>query len=252
MCMSRSGRQTKVQVLLIVMEKFTYGIDFIEDSVLESLLSSLLGRVAAAKQKNNPHKNIIDPFTAMFQATSLQISIDDWFPTEENRQINKSISNAVGDLHQELIGQLPGWRSTGRNGGVVDLVHEAPYGPNNQPVLAEVKNKFNTMNAGAQEKLYDNLQNALGWPTYKNYSGYLIQIIQRKPSGDVPWWPSKRAERDDIRRIGAKQVYADATGNPEAFTELFLAIRKVLQQHHGLNFSSDDDLMIMALFDRAF
>ena len=68
----------------------------------------------------------------------------------------------------------------------------------------------------------------------------------------MPWWPSKRAERDDIRRIGAKQVYADATGNPEAFTELFLAIRKVLQQHHGLNFSSDDDLMIMALFDRAF
>ncbi|MDR3070742.1 MAG: Eco47II family restriction endonuclease, partial [Propionibacteriaceae bacterium] len=131
---------------------YSYGIDFFSDDVLEGAVSRLLARVDAARQNHDIHKNVIDPFAALFEATHMRISIEDWFPVEIQRQINKSLTNAVGDFHQELIGKLPGWNSTGKSGGVVDLEHFGPFGANGKPAMAEVKNKFNTMSSKTQER----------------------------------------------------------------------------------------------------
>ncbi|MDR3069660.1 MAG: Eco47II family restriction endonuclease [Propionibacteriaceae bacterium] len=92
----------------------------------------------------------------------------------------------------------------------------------------------------------------MGWPQFKNYNCYLIQVIQRKPSGDVCWHPPKRASREDIRLIGAQEVYADATGNPGAFAQVFQAINQVLAKRHGFESSPSRQGHISGLYDRAF
>lgn len=231
---------------------YSYGIDFLSDEILEHTIAKLLARVQPGRHKSNPHRNVIDPFAAAFEATSLALTLDDWFPTETARQINKAVTNAVGDFHQELLGHLPGWRSTGTTGGFIDLRRDEPFGVNNQPALAEVKNKFNTMNSGGQQKIYDNFQNMCSQPEYKKHTFYLIEVIQKTPSGDVEWAPGNRATRPDIRRIGAAQVYAESTGQPDAFAAMFRAVVQVLTKKHDFHNGNDSVTTIDDLFTRAY
>lgn len=234
------------------MDTYSYGIDFFSDETLERAISSLLDRVRIARENVNPYKNTIDPFAGVFEAASLEISMEEWFPTEITRQINKSLTNAVGDFHQELMGHLPGWKSTGKAGGNVDLEHPGAFGVDGKPAFAEVKNKYNTMNSKTQEAVYDNFQNILGWPQYRDYNCYLIQVIQKRPSGDVTWWPAKRAERQDIRRIGAQEVYEIATGNPNALSDLFKATVALLEHQYGLDSAPTQRTFLQDLYRRAF
>ena len=153
---------------------------------------------------------------------------EEWSEREIERQVNKALANALGDFHQALIGELPGWKSTGATGGLFDLIHENPFGSRGRPVIGEVKNKFNTLNAGGQRNTYDTFQNILNMPNYKGYDCYLIQVVQKRPSGDVVWFPSQRGRREDIRMIGAQELYSLSTGNTRAFQDFFAAICAVL------------------------
>ncbi|MFI5504605.1 Eco47II family restriction endonuclease [Corynebacterium kutscheri] len=234
------------------METYSYGIDFFSDEVLENAVHRLMRRVDDALIRHNPHTNIIDPFAAIFEASLLKISLDEWFPTEVTRQLNKTLSNAVGDFHQDLLGRLPGWESTGTSGGYYDLKSTKPFGVNQQLAIAEVKNKYNTLNSGGKEKIYDNFQNLRALPEYKNHTFYLIEIIQRQSSGDIEWQLSNRAARKDIRRIGAQQVYAETTGQGDAFFRLFNAVTRVLEEKYGFDQQSSQSISAAELFGKAY
>lgn len=208
-----------------------YGLGFIDSRKLYESVSSFVERVEHAKSNVNLHKNVIDPFSALFEA-GLVVGLNsrDWLEVERGRQIGKSLANAVGDLHQELIGQLPGWYSTGKSGGVVDLFHENPFGVNQTPVLAELKNKHNTMNSSSQNALHSRFQDTLKWPQYKGYSAYLIEVIPKKRGfNDEPWAPPGRGQVPQIRKIDAASVYRESSGgNPLALRQLFDVLPLVL------------------------
>ncbi|MCC7357637.1 Eco47II family restriction endonuclease [Candidatus Uhrbacteria bacterium] len=82
------------------------------------------------------HKNIIDPFSAVIDASFHGISLQEWTNFENVRQIQKSMQNALGRLYQEILGSVSGWQSRGV-GDVLDL-ESTQY-----KILAEVKSKFN-------------------------------------------------------------------------------------------------------------
>lgn len=80
-------------------------------------------------------------------------------------------------------------------------------------------------------------------PQYKGYDCYLVQVVQKQESGNVQWHPAKRGIRSDIRLIGAKELYAQSTGDPKAFHKLFTYVYEILNS----NYSSFDAASIGAL-----
>ncbi len=234
-----------------------YGLGFLNDQDLYDAVKGLVARVDAAVNEADPHKNVIDPFSALFESgLVVGLNSNEWLGVERSRQVGKSLANAIGDFHQELIGKLPGWKSTGKSGGVVDLVHEAPFGERATPVMAELKNKFNTMNSSSAEALHSRFQDLLKLPLYKGYTAVLIEVIPRKKGGsDTPWAPSGRGVVERIRRVDAATIYkVSSGGQADAFGALFDALPRVLQDVCG----ASPDLLVLEqdpgfrrLFDKA-
>lgn len=191
-----------------------YGLGFMDSRKLYESVSTFVERVELSKSNVNLQKNVIDPFAALFESgLVVELNSRDWLTVERGRQIGKSLANAVGDLHQELIGHLPGWESTGKSGGVIDLIHEKPFGVNQTPVIAELKNKHNTMNSSTQNALHSRFQDSLKWPQFKGHSAYLIEVIPKKRGfSDEPWAPSGRGTIPQIRKIDAASVYKESSG----------------------------------------
>lgn len=229
------------------MSTYRYGIDFFDDAILETGIDTLLTR---ARKKVDPYKNVVDPFAILFQAAITYSKISNWQRLELARQSNKSLTNALGDFHQAMLGKLPGWESTGTSGGLVDLKHLLPFGVRQTPTLAEVKNKFNTMNASGQLKQFETFQDILRIPEYKSYTCYLIQVIQQAPHDDIPWKIPGRGEQENIRIISAPRVYALSTGDDQAFAKFLRAVTQVLKQRHGLTFDVEDEHALTDLLAR--
>ena len=229
-----------------------YGIPFFRDSEFEEAIEVVITRVNDAI-KADRNRNVIDPFGALFETCVMNITMERWYLLEDHRQLNKALSNAIGDFHQSLMGLLPGWVSTGGSGGYYDLIHESPFGVNQKPVIAELKNKYNTMNSSSSRDLYQKFQNLLDVPAYKNYNCYLIEVIQRRPTVDKPWVISRRGERPEIRVIGAREVYALSTGDDGAFERVFNGLSLFLNKRfHGFQRSYEDLENVRKLFLTVF
>lgn len=226
-----------------------YGVDFFEDEFLEAKVDELVQAVNETIKETEQQlllsslnsKNKLDPFAAIFEAGVLSLDDTGWRRLEANRHINKKLTNSLGHLHQELIGNLPGWTSTGRSKGFIDLKHPEPFGVTGKRVFAELKNKHNTMNAGTAEKTYQNFEQLGKIPEYRNSTFYLIQVIQKKETGDVPWTIPGKPGREDIRIIGARELYEITTGDPNSLKRTFNALKMVLSTKYGL--SSDPETL---------
>lgn len=234
-----------------VMTTYSYGLDFFSDSFLEDEVAKLISKISKSRKKHNPYKNVIDPFGAVFEAALNNTALEEWFPAEVTRQMNKTLSNAIGDFHQNLLGGLPGWSNLGASGGIVDLVHEGNFGALQKPAIAEVKNKFNTLNAGGKEHIYDGFQDAMRW-SYQGHVCYLIEIIPKKQKPDSPWRVANRGLNENIRLISAVEVYALSTGDSKAFKKLFSALNMILSRHYNYDLTPEADSLAGELFNRAF
>lgn len=98
-------------------------LPFMKNDELCKILGELKIAADEAKEKADLSlsRNVIDPFTALFQMQFLSITAKDWPMVEKRRQIEKSLQNHIGNFHQKLLGALTGWNDMGV-GSVVDLV----------------------------------------------------------------------------------------------------------------------------------
>lgn len=197
-------------------------LSFISDEVFRELVQEVLDKAAAARKNatKNLESNALDPFAAVFEAASSGKSIQDWYADEENRQIQKTIQNAVGSFHQKLLGQMPGWKDLSTAGGI-DV--RSP----GKKIVAEVKNKHNTMNSSSAEATYNKLANWLRY-TDKGFTAYVVKIVPKSPSRfDQPWTHSAKLAppRADIREIDGYSFYALATGQADALEKIYEKLR---------------------------
>jgi hypothetical protein len=205
---------------------------------------------AEKKVEKNPYKNVIDPFSALIDAARQSISIDAWMQQEESRQIQKAFQNAVGDFHQHMLGSIRGWVDAGA-GGSYDVISEE------RKVIAEIKNKHNTMNSGSQLQVYDKLAN---WIDYgkEGYVAYVVEIVPKKPEPySLPFTPSerkvKRQTRENLRRIDGRSFYELVTGKKDALDELYFAMPKVLEQVLPVNDQTlTNSKEFTVLFEKAY
>lgn len=193
-------------------------LPYISDELLERYTKEVLDKVLAAYESSADlvHSNVIDPFSALFDSLRQGISMDDWLAQERSRQVQKTLQNAVGDFHQNVLGAVAGWENPGRGGGYDIISHECK-------ILAEIKNKYNTMNSSSAESTYHKLARYIDGG-YTGFTGYVVFIVPRSAEDyDTPWSPNQATMplRNDIRKIDGESFYRLVTGVDDALEMLF-------------------------------
>jgi hypothetical protein len=217
-------------------------LSFISDQDLQREVRRLLEIATNAKIKSEKDftRNVIDPFSVLFEMSGFDVDEVTWEKGEKNRQIQKSLQNHVGEFHQRIMGWVPGWRNTGA-GGVIDLVNPQ------QKIIAEVKNKYNTVKGSDKVTIYDEfeLQVMTKGHQFKGYTAYCVEIIpknrQRYDKEFVPSDKNRGEQRRPnplIRQIDGYSFYGLVTGIPDALHQLFTVLPDVIEENSDFKFKN--------------
>lgn len=159
------------------------------------------------------YRNKVDPIKFLFDMAFNGIADDAYIKAEITRQVDKTISNAIGDFHQRLLGCIDGLNDLGVGNGC-DLVNDQ------KTIFAELKNKHNTMNSSSAEATIQKLIHFAD--QYPDATCYWIQIIAKK-SMDELWEGNFNGtfySHPRVRKISADRFYELVTGIPDAFYQL--------------------------------
>ena len=181
----------------------SYGLDWIDEDALyeitEHAFANVIEKARAGEMQAPP-----DPFATLAQAILYDQSIESMRAFELLRGINKSISNAVGNWHQAVLGLAEGWDNLGTAGGVVDLFVTSK--DSKRAMAVEVKNRYNTIKASDEKKVWDTLDMLA---RSNGTTSYIIQIVPKTPERyDRPWRVSGRDERSNVRCCDGATGYA--------------------------------------------
>jgi hypothetical protein len=224
-------------------------LNWISDDNLTKAVQSILIKAKSAKMDatKNFGKNVVDPFSAIFEMAGFGMDYDNWVISEEARQAQKTLQNSIGEFHQTILGSCANWEDKGK-GSIVDLVNTK------EKVIAEVKNKFNTVSGGRLADSYISLESAVMNKTsiYKNYTAYFVHIIPDKPTRyNKLFTPSNKEkgqkcpENDLIRQIDGASFYTLVTGEINALQNLFAALPLVISEISGANPLEKDKLKLL-------
>ena len=202
-------------------------LSFLKTEIVYSLCQEIIDKLNKSTQKidTDIHKNIIDPFSAIFDASFQKISITQWFEQEKKRQLTESFQNTIGNFHQSVLSNIDGYRNLG-TGKIVDIVSDK------HKIIAEIKNKFNTTKGNHKPQIYDDLESVIN-SEYQGYTGYYVAILTKKRF-NKPFTPSdnktktNRTVNEQIREIDGASFYELVTGQKDAIRQLYLAIPIVL------------------------
>lgn len=193
---------------------------WISDSDLEKAVNQFAERANNAKRcaSERMKKNVVDPFSSLIVASTLGVdSREVLVGAQQNASALGGIYNALGDFHQQVLGSVDGWTN-----------HDASYDLENedQKILAEIKNKHNTMNSKNREVVESKLNSALqtkgqGW------TAYLVVIIPKKPMR----YREQLIMRRPVYEIDGATFYELATGEPNALYDLFTATMDILNSN---------------------
>ena len=199
-------------------------LSFISDIALEYAVSTVLKKAEAAKKKfiQNIDPNVIDPFIMLFELAGFNLNEEKWLELESQRKAQKTFSNAIGTFHEMLLGSMPDWKMMKKDG--IDLVSVK------HRIVAEIKNKHNTVKGSDRVKNYDFLDKKVmdKGQEYHGYTAYFVEIIpqsaQRYNKEFIPSDSSKGHKRPAnplIRQIDGYTFYGIVTGVPDALEQIF-------------------------------
>ncbi|WP_274585269.1 Eco47II family restriction endonuclease [Neisseria leonii] len=165
-------------------------------------------------------RNTLDVFSASLESVLKNISFDEWIEQEKKRQVQKTLQNKIGELHQQILGTLDGIEDLGV-GGVVDI-RSSSLG-----IIAEIKNKYNTTKGNHKIAVYDDLLKMLQQDSAIRQAYYVEILPRNSRSYNKPFTPSdnrtrqRRPENQAIRLIDGQSFYTLVTGNTNALRELY-------------------------------
>lgn len=227
-------------------------LTYISDDDLIDLCKEVVATLdkAIENKQKDLYKNIIDPFSAIFESSYYDISLTEWIKREKSRQIQKSFQNAIGNFHQKLIGKITGWNDLG-TGGVVDVKNDK------RMIIAEIKNKFNTTKGNHKVSIYDDLEKLIQ-TGYKDYTGYYVSILAKNKI-NKPFQPpdnkthARRPENKFIREVDGATFYEIVTNEQNAIKKLYDILPKVLTSIIGNTTNKIlKDPLFHSLYNKAF
>ena len=231
-------------------------LNWIKDQDIESAVIHLLLKAKEAKHEaeNNFGKNVIDPFSAVFETAGFEIDFESWKKSETNRQAQKTLQNHIGDFHQKILGSVDGWQNM-KTGQEVDLFSKS------KKIIAEVKNKYNTISGGKLADLYTTLSNLVTPKSsiYKNFTAYYVAIIPKSPLRyDKEFSPSDKSKGQKceknklIRETDGASFYSLATGQDDALKNLFTILPGVIYKCSDGKYVIDEPQKLIDFFNLAF
>ena len=207
----------------------TWPLSWVSHDALSKLVGDLIIEGTPETRTLN-HKNIVDPFSALFDMAISKMTYDEWENAEIRRQHQKTLQNAIGKFHQSVIGLVDGWEDLGV-GAVVDVINKE------KKIAAEIKNKFNTVKASDAINIHSTL---CGWRTmsvdHRDFTTYYVQILT-KERFNRPFTPPdhtrgvKPAPNEFVREIDGVSFYHLVTGDPMAMAKLYDVLPYILQEH---------------------
>ncbi len=192
---------------------------------LKNTIRNSIKRVYIAQhQELDLYRNTLDCFSASIDALVQGISLDEWLVQEKARQIQKTKQNAIGDLHQEIMGSIDGVVNLAK-GNIIDIACDR------LKIVAEIKNKHNTTKGNHKIDIYDDLVTVLNKPEYHGYTGYCVEVLPKsRKTYNQPFTPPDNRtkqpvrSREDIRVIDGRSFYALLTGCDDTIDELYQAL----------------------------
>jgi len=231
-------------------------LSWIDDKDLSEAVRHLLNIAKNAQKQAEAKfdKNVIDPFSAVFQIAGFGIDYQSWVIGEQTRQSQKTLQNHIGNFHQIVLGSVEGWDNL-QTGNVMDLLSTK------RRILAEIKNKHNTVKGSDLAGLYKSMESAVMHKNsrYKDYTAYYVTVIPKKPERfDKLFTPSdketgsKLPENEKIRIIDGASFYHMVTGEKNALKELFDCLPNVIEDTIGTSFSTSDTENLTKFFTSAY
>lgn len=227
-------------------------LPFVSDNDLFQAVQKVIDDFGTAHTKieDDIWRNVVDPFSAVFDATLHGMPLTEWMDHEKRRQVQKSLQNTVGNFHQQILAAIPGWEEME---SVLDIRN------NSVRIIAEVKNKFNTTKGNHKVAIYDDIDLLLS-SYYIGFTGYYVEIIPSNRDGyDKPFTPSdntthtRRQENPLIRVIDGRRFYEKASGYPNALSTLYEVLPYVVSDICGTDASRiSEDALFEELFRRAY
>jgi hypothetical protein len=227
---------------------------FDREKLKNSIEGSVVRMYEAQTSQLDLYRNTLDCFSASLDALMQGISMDDWLKQEKERQVQKTKQNAIGSLHEDIMGSIDGVDAL-PVGNLVDIVcHD-------KKIVAEVKNKHNTTKGNHKVQIYRDLVQKIA-EVGGGYTAYYVEVLPKgAKSYDVPFTPSdnqakkKLPERADIRVIDGKSFYAKLTGNNNSLKELYENLPSIVSEVIKEKFDAElspVDVVNSKLFDTNF
>lgn len=230
-------------------------LTWIDDCDLEKIVGDTLTSIEHARRKSECDlgRNVLDPVSALFSGVVFGGNAETWKTRELSRQVDKSLSNAVGTFHQSVLGRVRGWGVPSNKEATFDVIND------DTKVIAEIKNKHNTIKAsdivGYYDKLLDCVTNKNS--RYVGYTAYLVHIIP-KTCGVFPLTTSdnrtkgKRIPHPLVLQIDGKSFYELATGVPSALEDLLTVLPLVIKDISGVCLEPSMEEMVKDIYSGIF
>ncbi|OCX50676.1 hypothetical protein BEL04_23200 [Mucilaginibacter sp. PPCGB 2223] len=224
-----------------------------DEDIIRAVESILItAKKAKSDATKNFAKNVVDPFSAIFEMAGFNLTFDGWLVTEEARQAQKTLQNFIGEFHQTILGSCDGWEDKKR-GNIVDLTSEK------YKVVAEIKNKHNTISGGKLADLYWSLESAVMNKTsiYKSYTAYYVAIIPKTSKRFNRLFTPSDKEKGQrcpanvlVREIDGASFYELVTGDKYALQDLYKILPAVIEEVSSID--SLDREKLIKLFNIAY
>ena len=182
---------------------------------IDEIVDLFISRLNNFNAELSTEKNLLDPFATLASTLEnrlsdhLNFTQDQWLLLERQRQKQKNLMNHLGEMQQEIIGSLDGWESFAAGSSMPDVVGIR----GKQKIIAEIKNKHNTMNNSAKKATYDDMLSFLSLPKFRGFIGVVVYIVDKKFNNQ--YWKNftvgkERPIKDNLLVMSGKVFYAIA------------------------------------------
>lgn len=202
-------------------------VNFISDEDFEKAVRKLIKKYEKTKDKMSYEKfitNQVDPIKFLFDKNMLNQSDEENISAEIKRKIDRTIANAIGDFHEDLLGSIKGYKKYPRG-------HGYDIKANDNSLYADIKNKHNTVTGGNLEKLYKDLEKYIRESKNPNAKAYWVQIISNGKSFNENWiLDTKELRNPNVFKISGDKFYELLTGQKNAFYDICVALPEVINK----------------------
>lgn len=198
-------------------------VHWLADDVLDLAIRQLQQHAQAANLEADARRarNVVDPFSSLLIASTFGISEPSSLEGVQRAESSiRGLSNALGEFHQRVLGSVAGW-----------VNHDAGYDLEcaGRQIVAEVKNKWNTMNAPNRRQVETGLAEAVRQKRGV-WTAYLVLVVPKKP---VRYTKELVGLRNVVEIDGAS-FYHLVTGDPNALHDLFDDVSKAIATSEGV------------------